>query len=142
MLTSPNRQERRLAPDNRNYYAAQRTLLAAERTLLAWNRTSLALMGFGFVIERFGLYVFAQVMGGLSPVERISSFLLGLLFILLGIAVAGISIFQYRSILRSLAMEEIPAGYSPKAVVLTSYLLALFGVALMTFLLISFRVTA
>lgn len=31
--------------------------LAAERTLLAWIRTGLALMGFGFVVARFGLFL-------------------------------------------------------------------------------------
>jgi len=31
--------------------------LAAERTLLAWVRTGLALMGFGFVVARFGLFL-------------------------------------------------------------------------------------
>ena len=30
--------------------------LAAERTPLAWMRTGLALMGFGFVVARFGLF--------------------------------------------------------------------------------------
>ena len=31
--------------------------LAAERTFLAWIRTGLALMGFGFVVARFGLFL-------------------------------------------------------------------------------------
>jgi hypothetical protein len=31
--------------------------LAAERTLLAWIPTGLALMGFGFVVARFGLFL-------------------------------------------------------------------------------------
>ena len=34
-----------------------RVPLAAERTLLAWIRTGLALMGFGFVVARFGLFL-------------------------------------------------------------------------------------
>lgn len=33
--------------------------LAAERTFLAWIRTGLALMGFGFVVARFGLFLYA-----------------------------------------------------------------------------------
>jgi putative membrane protein len=34
-----------------------RVPLAAERTLLAWVRTGLAMMGFGFVVARFGLFL-------------------------------------------------------------------------------------
>jgi putative membrane protein len=34
-----------------------RVRFAAERTLLAWMRTGLALMGFGFVVARFGLFL-------------------------------------------------------------------------------------
>ncbi len=34
-----------------------RVQFALERTLLAWVRTGLALMGFGFVVARFGLFL-------------------------------------------------------------------------------------
>jgi putative membrane protein len=34
-----------------------RDYLAAERTFLAWVRTGIALMGFGFVVARFGLFL-------------------------------------------------------------------------------------
>src|SRR5437588_7952401 len=34
-----------------------RDYLAAERTFLAWIRMGLALMGFGFVVARFGLFL-------------------------------------------------------------------------------------
>jgi putative membrane protein len=34
-----------------------RVRFAIERTLLAWIRTGLALMGFGFIVARFGLFL-------------------------------------------------------------------------------------
>lgn len=34
-----------------------RTYMAAERSFLAWIRTGIALMGFGFVVARFGLFL-------------------------------------------------------------------------------------
>ena len=58
-------------------------VFAAERTALAWNRTSLALMGFGFVIERFGLFMHVILRQDFGPLQRGGSFWIGLLFILL-----------------------------------------------------------
>jgi putative membrane protein len=43
--------------DERKPAADLRDFLAEERTFLAWIRTSLALMGFGFVVARFGLFL-------------------------------------------------------------------------------------
>ncbi len=37
--------------------ASVRDFLAAEQNFLAWIRTGLALMGFGFVVARFGLFL-------------------------------------------------------------------------------------
>src|SRR5208282_768883 len=45
------------APTEMRQRAGLSDYLAAERTLLAWIRTGLALMGFGFVVARFGLFL-------------------------------------------------------------------------------------
>jgi len=46
-----------------------RVYLAAERTLLAWIRTGLAMMGFGFVVARFDLFLreLVAARNGLAP---------------------------------------------------------------------------
>src|SRR5262249_9570638 len=46
-----------LPPAEEAHKAGLSDFLAAERTLLAWIRTGLALMGLGFVVARFGLFL-------------------------------------------------------------------------------------
>jgi len=52
--------------DDRIFLAWQRTHMANERTFLAWARTGIALLAFGFVIERFDLFLrqLTQLSGG------------------------------------------------------------------------------
>ncbi len=114
-----------------------RVLFAAERTLLAWNRTVLSVMAFGFVIERFGLFLrFVSQAQGASAVpqqDRVS-FWIGIAFITLGVAAALLSVVQYRVALASLKPSEIPPGYRTSVGVWLNVLIALLGAALIAYL--------
>lgn len=107
-----------------------RVFFAAERTLLAWNRTSLALMAFGFVIERFGLFVSIFLPKHDMPLQRGLSFWTGLVFVLLGACVAVYSTVQYRRVLRTLKPVEIPNGYRTDPGIISNLVVAVLGIAL------------
>jgi putative membrane protein len=83
---------------------------AAERTLMAWNRTGLTLMAFGFVLERFGLFLHVLRQDP-SHTGRDLSFWIGIAFIALALVVIGFSIVQFRRVLKTLKPIEIPARY-------------------------------
>lgn len=107
-----------------------RVFFAAERTLLAWNRTSLSLMAFGFVIERFGLFVSILMPQHDMPLQRGISFWTGLAFVLLGVFVAIFSTLQFRKVLGTLKPIEIPQGYRTSPGVITNLLVAALGIVL------------
>ncbi|MGH9738425.1 MAG: YidH family protein [Candidatus Acidiferrales bacterium] len=68
--------------------------LAAERTFLAWIRTGLALMGFGFVVARFGLFL--QELQSIRPAGVVHSYGLSLWFGT-GLICAGVVVDVYSS---------------------------------------------
>lgn len=107
-----------------------RVLFAAERTLLAWSRTALTLMAFGFVIERFGLFVHMLSPQAASSLQRTYSFWIGLAFIALGAIAAAAGILQFRIALRSIKAVEIPAGYRVNLGVIINVAVAALGLAL------------
>ena len=113
-----------------------RVFFAAERTLLAWNRTSLAWMAFGFVIERFGLFM--RMMGAAAAPAGVGpSFWLGLAFIFVGASIALLSTLQYRKVLKTLKPKEIPAGYRVGVGIFGNLLLALLGFVLLAYLFLT-----
>jgi putative membrane protein len=66
-----------------------RVYFAAERTMLAWIRTGLAMMGFGFVVARFGLFLreLAVARGEVLPGTGGGSLWAGTALVILGVLV-------------------------------------------------------
>jgi putative membrane protein len=97
--------------DNMSYTADPRVLFAAERTLLAWQRSAIALMGFGFVVERFGLFLQMATHQPTSGAQRTFSLTVGVLLLVLGAVVALISARQFRQVAKNLDPNVVPPGY-------------------------------
>lgn len=114
-----------------SYLDDPRVYFAAERTLLAWQRTAIALIGLGFVIERFGLFI---RMIGPDPAHAGNSghptLVFGVVFMLIGALVAFVSALQFRRFARDLSAPEIPRGYATWLGPMVNYLLAAIALGL------------
>lgn len=84
-----------------------RVAFAAERTLLAWIRTGIALMGFGFVVARFGLFLreLAAASTRMSPGGSNAS-ATGVVLVGAGIAVNVWASVRHARMLRRLARGD------------------------------------
>ncbi|HEX9179598.1 MAG TPA: DUF202 domain-containing protein [Burkholderiales bacterium] len=115
-----------------------RVLFAAERTLLAWSRTSLTLMAFGFVVERFGLFVKMLAPEHAAAADAGVSFWVGIAFVLLGTLLSLLSALQYRNVVTTLRSVEIPPRYWVNLATFTSLALSVLGIALSAYLIRGF----
>ncbi len=89
---------------------------ANERTFLAWLRTAIALMGFGFVVAKFGLFLrlIAQTKNVPHP---FSSGVIGISLVIFGGIMAATSAFRYRSLQRKIDLGTYEPGVWPMWVV-------------------------
>lgn len=83
--------------------------LANERTFLAWIRTSIAIMGFGFVIVKFVVFIrqVSLMMGTTTAIpQNRSSAVVGIVMVVMGALMATISYFRYSQIEKKLNQNE------------------------------------
>jgi uncharacterized protein (DUF302 family)/uncharacterized membrane protein YidH (DUF202 family) len=123
-------------PEKSRHGASLSDYLAAERTHLAWIRTGLALMGFGFVVARFGLFLQQLEMVQHQAFTR--SYGLSLWFgtglIAAGVIVTLSSAWHHARQIRDLARGEPPSSRPSAQAIGIAVFLALVGLAMMVYL--------
>jgi putative membrane protein len=112
-----------------------RVLFAAERTLLAWVRTSVTLMGLGFVVARFGVFL-AAIQGKAAPSGHGMSTWIGIAFVVLATLVLAVAARQHVRLLGSLGVREVPRGYGTWLPTFTAVALVVAGGLLALYLLL------
>src|SRR5579872_3236517 len=81
-------------------------------------------MGFGFVVERFGLFLQMATHQSETGGQRSFSLSAGVLLLILGAALALISARQFRQIAKSLDPSVVPPGYWTNVGVFLNVLIA------------------
>jgi putative membrane protein len=117
-----------------------RTYFAAERTFLAWIRTGLGLMGIGFAVARFGLFLREMRQAPTQAPVHATGFSVysGVALVALGVAVNIAAVAHHVRTVRELKTGTWVGGRVSTNAVVLALILALAGVA-MGFYLIFLR---
>jgi putative membrane protein len=115
-----------------------RVFFAAERTVLAWVRSGITVMGIGFVVARFGLFL--QILGASSAEGRNvhhahwPSNALGIVLVLLGSFTILAALYNHYAYVRTLPAEDVPGQPLPWMTTLVCVTLAGVGFVLAAYL--------
>lgn len=110
--------------------------LANERTFLAWIRTSLGLMGFGFVVVKFSIFIrqISLVLDRTAPATAPAySTAMGIILVAFGAAVGILSFFRYQKIEKQIS----DPAYKPSGILINilATSIVLIGIFLVIYLI-------
>ena len=111
---------------------------ANERTFLAWIRTAIAVMAFGFLVERFDLFL--QIAGqtlarkALSPTGQLVGNVAGLVLIVLGAIMIVLAVRRFRRTAIAIDSPDTLPGPGDRIDFLLAGLLTMLGSALFVYL--------
>ncbi|HWE44835.1 MAG TPA: DUF202 domain-containing protein [Caulobacteraceae bacterium] len=111
---------------------------ANERTFLAWVRTAIAVMAFGFLIEKFALFLDISQMhitgkGGRLIEPRFSG-VAGLALIVAGVLMVAVAGLRFIQTARAIDSEALHPGLGSRVDIALAALLFLLGCALLAYL--------
>ena len=111
---------------------------ANERTFLAWVRTSIAIMAFGFLVEKFDLFVEFASKSLAARMPSVGGQLIGNIAGLLLIALGGVTmvlaIIRFRQTALDIDSEETRPGTGDRMDVILAALLVILGATLFVYL--------
>jgi putative membrane protein len=111
---------------------------ANERTFLAWVRTAIAVMAFGFVIERFDLFLQVAApqlaLRQVAPHGQMIANLAGLAFIGIGVVMIVAAGFRFVKTAKDIETEDAVPSPGERSDLALAALLVLLGLALFLYL--------
>jgi len=110
---------------------------ANERTYLAWLRTGISIIAFGFVVERFSLFL--HTISDALPMKHAVNILhggreAGLAMVFAGLLALGLSTWRFVVTARRIASKET-FDYSPRAALVLGGIVILLGVGISIFMI-------